>query len=135
MFNIPLRVRNLIKKHGTSDLFLIASYLKITVIYRKTPNLINGFWKRVLKRKYIAINENLSEGWQIKAVIAHEIAHILLHPGYKSFCMAGRTFYANTRKEDEADQLAAELLSYSYDMDKSHILSFLKDGWNQPKSR
>lgn len=131
MYNIPLRVRNLIKRHDTSDPVSIAASLNIAIIYGNTPNRVNGFWKRILRRKYIGLDHRLSqaEDWQKKAVIAHEIAHILLHPSYKSYCMAGRSVYANSAKEDEADQFAAELLSYSCDIDKSYVIDFLQNSW------
>lgn len=99
MYNIPLRVRNLIKRYDTNDPISIATTLKIRIIYCKTPSQVNGFWKRILRRKYIAINNRLTEEWQIKAVVAHEIAHILLHPQYTSYSIAGRTFYPTATKK------------------------------------
>jgi Zn-dependent peptidase ImmA (M78 family) len=129
MFNIPLRVRNLIRKHDTPDPLLIAKEMKIRIMQGVTPNDVNGFWRRILRRKYIGLNNKLKKEWQRKAVVAHEIAHILLHPGYTSYCMAGRTFYSKNRYEDEADEFAAELLSYSSDIEREYILDFLKNGW------
>lgn len=133
LFNIPLRVRNLMKKHGTCNPLLIASYLNITVFYGKTPPKINGLWRRVLRRKYIYINEDLQEDWQIKAVIAHEIAHILLHPGYRCYCIAGRTYIANAHYESEADQFAAELISHGFGIDSSGVIDFLQNGYGYKK--
>jgi Zn-dependent peptidase ImmA (M78 family) len=128
MFNIPVRVRRLINKYGSCDPHKIAKCLRIEIIVTKFPKRAHGFWRRILKRKIIFIDQTLTEEWQEKAVVAHEIAHIILHPGYVSYCMAGRTYYSNARKEDEADEFAAELLSYSFDMDRSNIVYFLENG-------
>jgi Zn-dependent peptidase ImmA (M78 family) len=133
VFNIPLRVRNLIKRHGTCSSLRIAAYLKVTVFYGRTPPKINGLWRRILKRKYIYVNEELEEDWQIEAVIAHEIAHILLHPGYRCYCIAGRTYVANAHFENEADQFSAELISQCYGIDKLGIIDFLQNGWRVKK--
>lgn len=45
--NIPLRVKNLIKKYDTADLYHIAKELKIEVKFCDTPNAINGMWRRI----------------------------------------------------------------------------------------
>lgn len=127
--NIPLRVKNLIKRCDSTDPLAIAKTLKATVLYCDTPRGIHGLWRRILRRKYICVNVELTEDWQIKAVIAHEIAHILLHRGYKCYCIAGRTYVANQRYENEADEFATELISYSYDIEKWYILDFLQNGW------
>lgn len=128
MINIRLRVKNLIRRHGTCNLYQIAREMNITVIFKQTPYGVNGFWRRVLRRKYICINKDLKE-WQKAAVLGHELAHILFHPQYINYCMAGRSFFADRHKEDQADDFAAELLSYSSDLDKAYIVDFLKNGY------
>lgn len=130
--NIPLRVKNLLRKYGTTDPYQIAKEMNIEIVFSKTPNKINGFWRRVLRRKYICINEDLSE-WQRKAVLGHELGHLVLHPRYKNYCMAGRTYYAKTRHEDEADEFSIILLSYSTNLEKQTIAKFLKDGYKVTK--
>lgn len=124
MINIPLRVKNLIKKYNTNDPYRIAKELKIEIVFCETPNKINGMWRRILRRKYIVIDKNLNE-WQRMAVIGHEIAHIKCHKGYMDFCIAGRTFFASKHREDEANNYAAELISYGYDINKEYIVNFL----------
>lgn len=128
--NIPLRVKNLIKKYDTADPYRIAKELKIEVKFCDTPNGINGMWRRLLQKKYIVINENLNE-WQRKAVLAHELAHFRCHHNYVNYCMAGRTFFSSTRKENEANEYSIELLSYSCDVDKKYIIEFLETGWKK----
>lgn len=128
-YNIPLRVRNLIKRAGSSNPRQIATYLGIKVKFVNTPNHINGFWLRILHRKFIFVNERLDE-WQQNAVIAHEIAHIMLHPKYRYFCEDSRSYYCSRRHENEADFFAVNLLSFaSPDIESLYVDRFLKEGW------
>lgn len=127
-YNIPLRIRNLIRKADTTNPYLIAAHLKINIRFVNTPSHINGFWKKILKRKFIFVNADLEE-WQQKAVIAHELGHILLHPQYKYFCQNSRTYYCSQRHENEADTFAILLCQETLDIDKRYIERFLKDGW------
>lgn len=129
MYNYHLRVRNLLKKYGTADPMVIAKALKIKVFAADLPSHVNGMWKRVLRRKYICYNQNL-EDWQIKAVVAHELGHILLHPAYKHYCTENRTYFASTKHENEADTFALYLLKEALvDIDQEDIKKFLKEGW------
>lgn len=126
-YNYKLRIQNLIKKYGTSNPEEIAKYLNINVRYVDTPNHINGFWKRILRRKFIFVNAEL-EHWQQQAVIAHELGHILLHPKYHHYCLENRSYYHSTRHENEADFFAIKLLEYS-DIEPMFVDYFLKNGW------
>lgn len=126
-YNIPLRVRNLIRKAGTADPWAIASILGVHIRLVKTPTHINGFWLRILRRKFIFVNQSLEE-WQQKAVIGHELGHILLHPHYRYFCEAQRSYYCSRKHENEADAFAVELLKHS-DIDPNFTALFLRDGW------
>lgn len=127
-YNIPLRVRNLILKAGSSDPYEIARYLDIKIKTVSMPEHTNGFWRRVLRRKYICVNKRLNE-WQRKAVIGHELGHILLHPQYQYFCMDSRAYYCSRRHENEADFFSIELCSQSMDVEENFIELFLKEGW------
>lgn len=128
MINIPLRVKNLIKKYDTSDPYRIARELNIEIVFCDTPKGINGLWRRVLKRKYIVINERLNE-WQRKAVLCHELAHYRCHRGYVSYCMAGRSFFSKTSKENQANLYAAEMMAYCSDIERVYVIEFLECGW------
>ena len=125
--NIPLRVRNLVARHDTSDPYRIAKELNCLVYFVDLPPTVNGFWKRTLRRRTIAINENLPE-WQQTAVLCHELGHIVCHPGYAAFSMRN-TSYSSTRIEDEADEFAECLMSYRYDLDECYVRRFLSEGW------
>ncbi len=127
-YNIPLRVRNLIKKVGSSDPYEIAQYLNIKIKTVSTPEHTNGFWRRVLRRKYICVSDRLEE-WQRKAVIGHELGHIILHPEYSYFCMDRRTYYCSQRHENEADYFSTELCRYCTDSESRFVDLFLKEGW------
>lgn len=128
-YNIPIRTRNLITRTGSSDIFDIANHLNVNIRFVETPKGINGFWKRILKRKFLFVNYNL-EAWQQKAVIGHELGHILLHPTYCYFCQSGRSYYCSRRHENEADDFAVELSKYTMpSIDSNFISLFLKEGW------
>lgn len=126
-YNYKLRIQNLIKKYGTSNPEEIAKHLNINVRYVDTPNHINGFWKRILRRKFIFVNERLDE-WQRMAVISHELGHILLHPHYHHFCSEGRSYFASKRHENEADNFAMCLMEAN-GVDTIYSYTFLQDGW------
>ncbi len=130
-YNIPLRIRNLIRRAGSSNPYDIAEFLGIKVKAVDTPTHINGIWKRILRRKFIFVNERLNE-WQKKAVVAHEIGHITLHPKYSSFCLDNRTYFSSTRHENEADGFSIELMKYACpDIDSMFVDKFLKEGWKR----
>lgn len=126
-YNYKLRVKHLIEKTGSSNPAAIAEMLGINIRYVDTPNNINGFWKRILRRKFIFVNERLDE-WQRMTVISHELGHILLHPHYHHFCSEGRSYFASSRHENEADNFAMCLMDV-YGIDPIYSYAFLKDGW------
>ena len=131
MMNIPLRVKNIVKKYDTADPYRIAKELHFEVVFCDLPQGINGMWRRILRRKYIVINERLND-WQRRAVICHEIAHYRCHHGYKSFSVSGRTWFSSSRKENEANDYAADLMQYGCDVDRRYVIDFLENGWKSP---
>ena len=125
--NIPLRVKNLVDRHDTSDPFRIAKELNCVVIYANLPATVNGYWKRILRRRAIFINENLPE-WQQAAVLCHELGHVVCHQGYVAFSMRNTSF-SNSRMEREADEFAECLMAYRYDLDEYYVSRFLAESW------
>ena len=125
--NIPLRVKNLITRHDTSDPYRIAKELNFIILFANLPPNVNGSWTRILRPRAIIINENLPE-WQQTAVLCHELGHIVCHPRYAAFSMRS-TSYSNTRIENEADAFAECLMSYRYDLDECYVRRFLSEGW------
>ncbi|WP_418947949.1 ImmA/IrrE family metallo-endopeptidase [Phascolarctobacterium succinatutens] len=126
-YNYKLRVKHLVEKAGSSNPAIIAEMLSINIRYVDTPNNINGFWKRILRRKFIFVNERLDE-WQRMTVISHELGHILLHPHYHHFCSEGRSYFASSRHENEADNFAMCLMD-AYGIDPIYSYAFLQNGW------
>lgn len=61
-YNYKLRVKHLVEKAGSSNPAVIAKMLGINIRYVDTPNNTNGFWKRILRRKFIFVNERIR--WQ-----------------------------------------------------------------------
>ncbi|BBA51681.1 hypothetical protein FV113G1_20310 [Fusobacterium varium] len=75
--DIKKKVDNLIKKYGTSNPFLLCKYLKITVLFLDLGKT-KGYFKKMLGKKFIIINSELSE-LERKIVCAHELGHSVLH--------------------------------------------------------
>ena len=131
MIDIYRRVNNLKKRWGTSDPFKICKYLKIQVRYYNLGE-VKGFYKKVLRKKFIIINENLSS-LDKKIICAHELGHCLLH---SSRDVQNLLEYGNFEKysifEDEANEFAAHLLidnnfnEYYKSCIKSDLLEELK---------
>ncbi|EFS20642.1 toxin-antitoxin system, toxin component domain protein [Fusobacterium gonidiaformans 3-1-5R] len=69
--NIRLRVKNLIERCGTRNIFKICKKLNIEVVFMELGN-IKGFYNSAVGNKFIAINDKLTE-WEIKIVLAHEL--------------------------------------------------------------
>jgi hypothetical protein len=126
--NTPLRVRNLVRRHDTSDPFRLATELNCIVYFLDLPPNVNGFWKQVLRRRTIAINKNLEE-WQQAAVLCHELGHVVCHPRYAAFSMHHLSF-SNSRIEHEANEFAECLMAYRYDLDEYYVSRFLAEGWH-----
>lgn len=59
MFNIKVRVKNLVNKYHTSDPFQLADDLGITIVRLPLSDDMRGFLVHVLRRKYIVQNEDL----------------------------------------------------------------------------
>lgn len=86
MINYKLCVKNLINKHSTSNPFDLAKALGLKIICAPLPCNIRGFLVRVLKRRYIILNDTLCYQVQ-KITICHEIGHAQLHKGYGYYFM------------------------------------------------
>ena len=110
MLNIPLRVRNLIKKYGTKNPYTLCKILKIHVRYMDLGN-VKGVYKKIITNKFIVIDEKLSEIMQL-IVLCHELGHAILHDtkeiqSFKDYDLFPRV---SNQIENEANIFAAELL-------------------------
>ena len=130
--NIKLRVANLIKKYATHNPYELAKDLNITVISLDLPSSVRGFTVRVLRRKYIIVNAALPEQGQ-KVVLCHEIGHARLHPASGYYYTLTGTYFIKSRKEAEANEYAAHVLSYSSDVDPRLLSRIIREKRPDPR--
>lgn len=133
MINIKLRVANLVKKYGTCNPYQLARDLGVRIIRVELPTNVRGFLVRVLRRRIILLNNQLSE-IGAKVVICHELGHARLHSSYGYYYNSEGTFFVPSKREAEANEFAAYLLSYSYDINPDIVASMLKDRHPDPKT-
>ena len=113
--NIKLRVLNLIARHRTRNPFKLARLLNIEIVYEDLGE-VRGFFKKILRRKFIFINNKLSEFDQ-KVVCAHELGHAVLHFSNRiQFLIDNTKLLRKSRIEDEANLFASWLLFPSDDV-------------------
>lgn len=124
MFNIPLRVKNLVRKYDTCNPYQLAEDLNIDILELDLPEAIRGFFVRPLRRKMIVINANLDDTEKL-VVLCHELGHVRLHKGYGMLMHKNLPYYRSTQREYEANEFALHLLSYSHDIDTTQIQSVL----------
>ncbi len=120
MKNIPLRVKNLVKKYGTRDPFLLASCLNLNVKFLEYSDNTKGYYIKVGKNKFIIINSNLTED-EKRVVLAHEIGHAVMHSSKEIHFLRENTLFPKGRHENEANKFAAELLIDLNSVDKCYI--------------
>lgn len=132
MINIKLRVKNLVSKYNTANPFELAKELNIKIISLDLPDSIKGFLVRVLRRKYIILNNKLTYERQ-KIVLAHELGHARLHTAYGYYLHADMSYYVPSKREKEANEFAIHLLSYSSDLDANLISKIIKEKNPNPK--
>lgn len=125
MFNIPLRVKNLVRKYDTCNPYHIAEELNIDILELDLPESIRGFFVRPLRRKMIVINANLDEVEKL-VVLCHELGHVKLHKGYGMFMKKNLPYYRSTQRECEANEFALHLLSYSHDINTAQMQEVIK---------
>lgn len=123
--NIPLRVKNLVAKYDTYNPYQLAKELHIDIYELDLPPSIRGFFIRPRRRKSIVINSNMSEAEKLVAV-AHEIGHARLHKGYGMLMKANLPYFRSTKREAEANEFAACLLSYNHDVDITILQQIIK---------
>ena len=119
--NMKLRVKKLVEKYNTSNPYTLCEKLNIEIRYFYYEG-IKGFFRRILKRKYIVINEKLDEYSQL-VVLCHELGHAIYHSSKNKLLMKINFFNYNLELENEANEFAAELMKYqeevSYEVAKN----------------
>ena len=72
---------------------------------------IKGYYKKVLKNKYIVINNNLDD-YSKKIVLCHELGHALYHSSKNTLLMKNNFLCYTPELENEANEFAIELMKY-----------------------
>lgn len=125
--DIQFRVLKLIKKYGTNNPFKLAKKLNIEIIFDDLGE-VRGLFKRILKRKFIFINSELSEFDQM-LVCSHELGHAVLHASSNYQFMIDNTKILRLSKlENEANLFASYLLFPNDDFTES--LDFIENKTN-----
>ena len=125
--DIQRKVLSLIKKYRTKNPFKLAKELGISVRYEELGE-VRGFFKKILKRKYIFINSELSEFDQM-LVCSHELGHAVLHASSNYQFMIDNTKILRLSKlENEANLFASYLLFPNDDFIES--LDFIENKTN-----
>ncbi len=88
--------------------------MNINIFYMELGE-IKGYYKKVLKNKYIVINDNLDD-YSKKIVLCHEMGHAILHCNKKINFLKNNFLYYSNELENEANEFAAELLSRQYEI-------------------
>lgn len=114
--NIELRVKNLIKKHGTKNPFEICKKLGIRVIYFDLGE-IKGYHTKALRVNFIFINSRMSHFLQFLALL-HELGHVVLKHSSKNISfMKDHIFNFSNSLENEANLFMIEFLSFLEELD------------------
>ena len=125
--DIQFKVLKLIKKYGTNNPFKLAKKLNIEIIFDDLGE-VRGLFKRILKRKFIFINSELSEFDQM-LVCSHELGHAVLHASSNYQFMIDNTKILRLSKlENEANLFASYLLFPNDDFIES--LDFIENKTN-----
>jgi len=121
-------IRSLVRRHGSTDPFLLARELGICVIYEELGS-IRGYYNQQKRQKFIHINNRLSES-QARFTAAHELGHALLHSKENVPFLRENTLFSTNRLEVEANAFALRLLLHdqkeeSRDCSSSQIAAML----------
>lgn len=107
--NVPVRVRNLIRKAGTTEPKAIAEFLKIRVKVADLPSSIDGLCITVLKQKFICVSDQLNTADQHKEV-CRGIGHFVLGPNSSEYEL--NLFKQEMYRQLSDDDLATTLDDY-----------------------
>ena len=113
--DIRLKVLNLIVKYRTKNPFKLAKKLNIEILIEDLGE-VRGLFKKILRRKFIFINSNLSEFDRL-LVCCHELGHAILHSSSEyQFLIDNTSLLRRSKLEDEANLFASWLLFPSDDV-------------------
>ena len=97
-----------VKKYNTRNPFELADYLGVEV---QTGQLgeSSGFYMFLKNHKCVFLNEDLEEH-ERTLVMAHELAHSIMHRKENCYFIRNKTLMLNSKMEIEENTFAAELL-------------------------
>jgi Zn-dependent peptidase ImmA (M78 family) len=114
-------IRMLVLKFKSNDPFVIAKGLNIMIRHANFGPGTRGLYYKRLRRRFIVIDNNLSEEWQ-RVVCAHELGHDRLHSGFSQFWIDEHTFFNTGKYERQANIFAIKLLTYSNEREHDESL-------------
>lgn len=124
MLDISNLVSKLCTKNKTSDPFVLADALGITVYYHDLSPL-RGYYYCESRIKYIVLDYNLEYNMR-RFVLSHELGHALMHPNYNTPFLQG-TLFSKNKFEVQANTFAIKLLIS--DMDLMEHWEYTVDQW------
>lgn len=108
MRDIKKIVNRIVHKYHTNDVRQLCDYLNVIIQSGELGEVL-GCYILIKRQKCILLNERIIGTPTEKVVLAHELAHSVLH--WKNNCyFYGSTFFLKSREEIEANTFAAELL-------------------------
>lgn len=107
-YDVKRLVAYYVKKYNTRNPFELADYLGVEV---QTGQLgeRSGFYMFLKNHKCVFLNEDLEEH-ERTLVMAHELAHSIMHRKENCYFIRNRTLMLTSKIEIEANTFAAELL-------------------------
>ena len=114
----------LVDKYQTFDPEEICDNMGIHIVKHDLPINIEGFFQNIYDEFLIFINTNVCEE-KVSSIIAHELAHIILHSELNTLFLQENTYLNVDRYEREADLFATTLLIDRY-MDEESIETISK---------
>ncbi|GGI97018.1 ImmA/IrrE family metallo-endopeptidase [Paenibacillus hunanensis] len=100
----------LVHQYKTNCPFEIATALGIHIRYMDLGKSTKGLYYAKLRRRFIVINQGLSEQWQ-RFVCAHELGHDRLHKGLSRFFLEEHSYFWPGKLERQANSFAITLLT------------------------
>lgn len=98
----------LVKKHKTNNPFEIANAENIIILLEHLGS-INGYYNKLLRQKFIHINNELSYNQQL-FTCGHELGHAVLHADANTPFLRDTTFFSINKLEREANIFTSALL-------------------------
>lgn len=124
-------VVDLLKTHETADPYRLAASMGIRVYELDLPIGIRGFYVIIKEERFIALNHILNASAR-RIVVAHELGHVVLHKDYGHYLLPGQCYRRSSRREAEANEFAARLLTHTSQVDEDEVLAHLHHYRNDP---